>query len=67
MTAMLKKYGNSYRCSNCMMYQPASLKPNCPFCGDIFANFESVILKEYYDNESNLRRKNYQQDGMEQE
>lgn len=67
MTSMLKKYGNSYRCSNCMMFQPTPLKPNCPFCGDMFANFESIMIKEYCSNESDLRRENYKQDSMEQE
>ena len=66
MITMLKKYGSTYRCSNCMMLQPASLKMNCPFCGDMFSNFESIMIQEYKNYEDNLRRKNNNQDSLEQ-
>ena len=46
MISKLVKKGESYYCSNCMMRQP-TIKNNCWFCGDLFSNFESVILKLY--------------------
>lgn len=46
MISKLVKKGESYYCSNCMMRQPA-VKNNCWFCGNLFSNFESVILELY--------------------
>lgn len=47
MISTLKQRNNdSYYCSNCMFIQPTPLRPNCPFCGDWFSNYESVIIQQ---------------------
>jgi len=36
-----------YRCSNCKMGQPnKNLKSNCIFCGNLFTNYEDIIIEE---------------------
>ena len=67
MISILKKKGDIYRCSGCLMRQPKPLKPNCPFCGDMFSNFESITIEEYKEHEENLRRKDYNQEGLARE
>ena len=60
MISTLKRYGAMYRCSNCSMTQ-FELKPNCPWCGDQFSNYQSVLIenfkiREETNNESDLLR-----------
>ena len=45
MISTLKTNGNTYYCSNCLMKQ-FQLKPNCPFCGNMFSNYESILTKQ---------------------
>ena len=46
MVAKLFKKQYYYYCSNCMMRQEG-IPQNCHFCGDMFSNYEDVILKEH--------------------
>lgn len=67
MISTLKKRGDTYYCSNCLMWQ-FNLRENCVFCGNSFSNFESVIIEQEKEkfidrmkedkNEGNLRRTN---------
>ena len=36
----------SYYCSECRMCQQ-EMRPQCEFCGEVFSNFEEVILEKY--------------------
>jgi len=56
MVSTLKKVGVIYRCSGCMMRQPSPLQPHCPFCGNLLSNWESVMIKEFKENESDIHR-----------
>lgn len=44
MISTLKKKGEQYYCSECMMRQPAPLKDHCYFCGNWFSNYENIII-----------------------
>ena len=46
MISTLRKNGDVFRCSNCMMRQPHPLKSNCPYCGNMFSNYEDIIINE---------------------
>ena len=35
-----------YRCSNCKMRQPDELHMNCVFCGNMFTNYEDILIQE---------------------
>ena len=50
MTAMIKRKGAKFYCSNCMMEvcpQEGQLPVVCFFCGKIFSNFEEIAIEEY--------------------
>lgn len=56
-----------YYCSSCRMKQPQNFHYYCFFCGEIFSNYEEIIINEEIerqamegenDNENNLYRKN---------
>ena len=55
MISKLIKRGEQYSCSNCMMRQP-TIKNCCWFCGNIFSNFEEVMLEIYDIIEEDKRR-----------
>ncbi len=61
MTSKLVKKKNTYCCSNCMMRQP-HLATNCWWCGNLFSNYEEIIIENAIEeekiNESNVYRKN---------
>lgn len=47
MVAMLKKVANGgYRCTYCHMKQHEPINATCPFCGNIFSNYEEILIKE---------------------
>lgn len=62
MISRLKKKSNgTYYCDNCMICQPEPPQTNCIFCGNWFANWENIIIKDYLEkeelkNESNIHR-----------
>ena len=58
MISELKKVGTIYRCTGCMFSQPSPPQPNCPFCGNMFSNWESIMIKEFKDHEESIRREN---------
>ena len=35
---------NDFICSNCRMRQTI-LRPQCPWCGEIFSNYESILVE----------------------
>ena len=45
MTSKLVEKNDNYYCSNCMMRQPR-VRVNCWWCGDLFSNYEEVLIKE---------------------
>jgi len=50
MTALLKRNGPKFYCSNCMMEarpQEGQLPIVCFFCGRIFSNWETIAIEEY--------------------
>jgi len=63
-STLIPRAKHSYRCSNCMMLQP-TIEPNCWYCGNLFSNFESIAIKEFKENESNLRRQNTDKDRIQ--
>ena len=52
MISSLKKTGQVYRCTNCMFRQPTPLLPNCPYCGNLFSNYEELIIKEQIEKQA---------------
>ena len=47
MISILKKTNDGvFRCSNCLMRQPRPLSSNCVYCGNMFSNYEDIIIKE---------------------
>lgn len=60
MVSTLKRRGDSYYCSRCEMRQ-FQLKPHCIFCGDLFSNFESIMVQrkqEQLSDEAKERKEN---------
>jgi predicted ATP-dependent serine protease len=51
MISTLKKRGEAYYCTQCMMRQP-DLKPNCYWCGSYFSNLNAVLIKEFKEKEN---------------
>ena len=45
MVANLIPKSDGYRCSNCMM-KFSRIVAHCPFCNEIFANWEELAYKE---------------------
>lgn len=57
MVATLKKKGEYYYCSWCMMRQYKKLRASCRWCGAVFSNYEEIIIQnltlEELEDESN--------------
>lgn len=49
MTSELFKKQDQYFCSNCMMRQP-HIQANCFWCGNMFSNYESMLIQDINDN-----------------
>lgn len=49
MTSTLFKKQDQYYCSNCMMRQPR-VQANCFWCGDMFSNYENMLIQDVNDN-----------------
>lgn len=47
---MIKEKGGKLYCSKCRMTQPRLLE-TCVFCGDLFSNYEEMLLKLYKEAE----------------
>ena len=47
---MLREKDNKLYCSKCRMTQPR-LQETCVFCGDLFSNYEDMLLKLYKEAE----------------
>ena len=47
---MLKEKNSKLYCSKCRMTQPR-LRETCVFCGDLFSNYEDMLLKLYKEAE----------------
>lgn len=60
MVSKILKKNNIFYCSNCRMRQ-FQIKTNCPFCGNMFSNYEEILIQQFNEeernkNESNLSR-----------
>lgn len=53
MTSKLIKRNDSYFCSECRMKQVYELQPWCIFCGNIFSNYESIVIEQIKEKEEN--------------
>ena len=49
MTSKLFKKQDQYYCSNCMMRQPR-VQANCFWCGDMFSNYENMLIQDVNDH-----------------
>lgn len=49
MTSKIIEKHNDYYCSNCMMRQPR-VQANCFWCGNIFSNYESMLIQNINDS-----------------
>lgn len=61
MISTIKQKGSTYYCSNCLMRQ-FELKPNCPFCGNMFSNYENMIVRANLDMKPEEAESPYQKD-----
>lgn len=50
MVSKIMKNGDVYYCSNCRM-RLFQLSYNCKFCGNLFSNYEDIIIKEEIEHE----------------
>ena len=49
MVSKLIKKDYAYICSECRMRQPR-LQDTCWWCGNLFSNFEEVLMKDFKEN-----------------
>ena len=49
MTSTLFKKQDQYFCSNCMMRQPR-VQASCFWCGNMFSNYENMLIQDVNDN-----------------
>ena len=49
MISKLIEKNDTYFCSNCMMRQPR-VQTNCFWCGNMFSNYEDMLIKDVNDN-----------------
>ena len=49
MVSKLIEKNNTYFCSNCLMRQPR-VQENCFWCGNMFSNYEDMLIKDVNDN-----------------
>ena len=49
MVSKLEVKNDMYYCSNCMMRQPR-VQENCFWCGNMFSNYEEMLIKDVNDH-----------------
>ena len=49
MVSKLIEKNNTYFCSNCLMRQPR-IQENCFWCGNMFSNYEDMLIKDINDH-----------------
>lgn len=53
MTSKIIEKHNEYYCSNCMMRQQR-IRASCWWCGNLFSNYEEMLIKDYNERIKNL-------------